>query len=266
MGGELAGGALTNDVWSLEPEGRGWRELRPLPGHAPAPPGLAAHAVAVVDDWLYVFGGRTTQDLFSSLLFRFPLLGGRWELVEPWGGKAPAAAGHSLLFHPPTRTLILYGGHRPASARFSSRVNQTHLFHVDRRHWAPLRGGGAAGPRGRAFHSATLLGDYMVLYGGHVHAHYEEEKCYEEGVFFYHVGCHQWVTPEELRGGDPEEPGSRPPPPPPRGRFGHVAAALGGGVLLVAGGFSGDALGDVIAYKLPRFAWAGEGPGVSHPQ
>ncbi|XP_061198582.1 multiple epidermal growth factor-like domains protein 8, partial [Neopsephotus bourkii] len=118
MGGELAGGALANDVWSLEPEGRGWRELRPLPGGDPAhtPPGLAAHAVAVVDDWLYVFGGRTPHDLFSSLLFRFPLRGGRWERVEPWGGKAPAAAGHSLLFHPPSRALILYGGHRPATA------------------------------------------------------------------------------------------------------------------------------------------------------
>lgn len=31
-----------------------------------------------------------------------------------------------------------------------------------------------------------------------MHTHYQEEKCYEDGIFFYHLGCHQWVSGAEL--------------------------------------------------------------------
>lgn len=27
-----------------------------------------------------------------------------------------------------------------------------------------------------------------------MHIHYMEEKCYDEEIFFYHLGCHQWVS------------------------------------------------------------------------
>ena len=33
--------------------------------------------------------------------------------------------------------------------------------------------------------------------GGNVHIHYQEEKCYDEELFFYHLGCHQWVSAGE---------------------------------------------------------------------
>lgn len=246
-GGELGGGAgLSRDVWLFRP-GRGWRELRPRGlGRGPR---LAAHAAAVVDDWLYVFGGRTSGDAFSSELWRFQLRLWGWQRVQPWGGRAPAVAGHSLLFHPPSRCLLVHGGHRPHSARFSARSNSSFLFHLGGRHWAPLRPReGASGPPPTAFHSATLLGGYMVTYGGNVHVHYAEEKCYEAQAFFYHLGCHQWVPGADLARAGNEPP---PRPSPGGGRYGHVAAALGGRVLLVAGGFSGVARGDLVAFKVP---------------
>lgn len=30
-----------------------------------------------------------------------------------------------------------------------------------------------------------------------MHIHYLEEKCYDEDIFFYHLGCHQWVSAGE---------------------------------------------------------------------
>ncbi|XP_075345479.1 multiple epidermal growth factor-like domains protein 8 isoform X1 [Mycteria americana] len=251
-GGELAGGTLARDVWVLDPLRGGWRELQPQNGTRP--PGLAGHAAALVDDWLYVFGGRTAEDVFSSQLFRFHLETWGWERVVPWGGKPPAAAGHSMVFHPPSRTLLVYGGHRPSTARFSMRVNTTDLFHVDLRHWTTLRArDGARGPRERAFHTATVIGDYMVVYGGNVHIHYHEEKCYEDEIFFYHLGCHQWVPSAELAHGLPHDQGSRGSPG--QGRYAHVAGVLRGSVLLVAGGFSGAPRGDLLAYKVPAFVF-----------
>lgn len=302
FGGELANGSLANDVWMYRPLNDDWQQLGFSSSRGA--PKLANHAAAVVDVYLYVFGGefdakrspcaligaslctslefilsayvsgRTEEDMFSSSLYRFGLLGsGQWEAIHPTGGKPPATAGHSMVFHSPSRTLLVYGGHRPTTARyvmlismlahkenmclylginfvcptlffkqilvlinvhlisdllrFSVRVNNTDVFHVDRRFWTSFRSRfPATGPRERAFHSATVIGNYMVVYGGNpenelyfiwekkkhyfclirifspshsppggnVHIHYQEEKCYDEEIFFYHLGCHQWVS------------------------------------------------------------------------
>lgn len=40
----------------------------------------------------------------------------------------------------------------------------------------------------------------VCLAGGNVHIHYLEEKCYDEEIFFYHLGCHQWVSAKEKLG------------------------------------------------------------------
>ena len=44
-----------------------------------------------------------------------------------------------------------------------------------------------------------------------------------------------------------------------RGRYSHVAAAMEGRVLLVAGGYSGVARGDLVAYKVPLFVSSDQG-------
>lgn len=152
FGGELANGYLANDVWMYRPLQDDWQQLGFSNSHGA--PKLANHAAAVVDSYLYVFGGeshaaflfftfnklhfgwdffyssirkfslffcppgRTEEDMFSSSLYRFALHGaGRWESVQPTGGKPPATAGHSMVFHIPSRTLLVYGGHRPTTAR-----------------------------------------------------------------------------------------------------------------------------------------------------
>lgn len=48
-----------------------------------------------------------------------------------------------------------------------------------------------------------------------------------------------------------------------RGRYSHVAAVMEGRVLLVAGGYSGVARGDLVAYKVPLFVSSDQGDRVS---
>uniref|UniRef100_H3A6Q1 Multiple EGF like domains 8 n=1 Tax=Latimeria chalumnae TaxID=7897 RepID=H3A6Q1_LATCH len=253
FGGELGSGLLANDVWLYNPLDDRWRELARTSSQQP--PGLANHAAALVDGWLYVFGGRTQDDSFSSEMYQFHLKSRVWQLVSPSGGKPPAAAGHSMVYHAASRSLIVYGGHRPSTARFSMRVNTTDAFHVDLRYWTTFRSKQPqSGPRERAFHSATVIGNYMVVYGGNVHIHYQEEKCYEDEIFFYHLGCHQWVSGEELnrliqtRDGRDERKAVR-------GRYSHVATVMNGNILLIAGGYSGSTKGDLQAYKVPIFVY-----------
>lgn len=47
-----------------------------------------------------------------------------------------------------------------------------------------------------------------------------------------------------------------------RGRYSHVAAVMEGRVLLVAGGYSGVARGDLVAYKVPLFVSSDPGDRV----
>uniref|UniRef100_W5MAH2 Multiple EGF like domains 8 n=1 Tax=Lepisosteus oculatus TaxID=7918 RepID=W5MAH2_LEPOC len=99
----------------------------------------------------------------------------------------------------------------------------------------------------------------LSLSGGNVHIHYQEEKCYDEEIFFYHLGCHQWVTMEErsrpVQRGDSARVA--------RGRYSHVAAVMDGRVLLVAGGYSGVARRDLVAFKVPLFVRSDPGEPVS---
>ncbi|XP_048450825.1 multiple epidermal growth factor-like domains protein 8, partial [Rhincodon typus] len=249
FGGQLANGSLASDVWLYEAVPESWKLL--LASTSLTPPGLASHAATVVDQYLYVYGGRLDLDTFSSRMFRFNLLNRIWEEVIPTGGKSPAVAAHSMIFHPGSRTLLVFGGHR-VSPRFSFRTNTTDIFHVDERYWTELKSTPSpSSPRERAFHTATIVGNYMVVYGGNVHIHYHEEKCYDGDIFFYHLDCHQWVSSEELSlsisSGDGRESKSF------RGRYSHVAAVMNGNILLVAGGYSGHPMGDLVAYKVPIF-------------
>lgn len=55
FGGELANGSLANDVWIYRPLFDDWQQLGLSTSHGA--PKLANHAAAVVDSYLYVFGG-----------------------------------------------------------------------------------------------------------------------------------------------------------------------------------------------------------------
>lgn len=55
FGGELANGSLANDVWMYRPLHDDWQQLGF--SNSPGAPKLANHAAAVVDNYLYVFGG-----------------------------------------------------------------------------------------------------------------------------------------------------------------------------------------------------------------
>ena len=51
----------------------------------------------------------------------------------------------------------------------------------------------AHAPRERAHHQAAILGDYLVVHGGNIHLHQDEERCFDEKLYLYHLLCHVWV-------------------------------------------------------------------------
>ena len=89
-----------------------------------------------------------------------------WELVVPRGSKQldVRVVAHSTVYDPRSRSLIVYGGVVPGIPRFSRLSDNMFAFQIDHRHWTELlypRTGlrDLHVPRGRAFHTANIIGN-----------------------------------------------------------------------------------------------------------
>lgn len=82
----------------------------------------------------------------------------------------------------------------------------------------------------------------FLLVGGVVHTHHEDETCYGEDIYLLNFKNFTWSSvTTDIRNNNSNF----------RGRYSHIAAVIDQRILLVAGGFSGVASGDFLAYKIP---------------
>lgn len=100
-------------------------------------------------------------------------------------------------------------------------------------------------PRERAFHTSTIIGNYMIVFGGYTHRHNKEEICYDNQMYLYHLGCHTWVNQDVLGTNTNSQ------YPKDQGVFAHAATIRNGHTLLLVGGYHGNVNADLLAYTLP---------------
>lgn len=184
-----------------------------------------------------------------------------WEEIFPRGGKSldVRVVAHSTVYYEPINSLIVYGGITTGVARFSKLSDRMFAFQLDTRYWTEilyprtyLRD--AHVPRERAFHTTTIIGNYLVVFGGYLHRHNKEEICYDNQMYLYHLGCHTWIHSDVL---GPFTNRSRYPKS--QGVFAH-AATLRGNTLLLVGGYHGNVNADLIAYTLPAMVYESKDP------
>ncbi|XP_068203463.1 multiple epidermal growth factor-like domains protein 8 [Palaemon carinicauda] len=263
-GGKLTSGEVSNELWLYNTTLDEWRHLegraqiKDEPGSDDDinfPPGLMHASLTLVDEsWLYLFGGSLQHGEFSNAMYRINLDGERvWEKVIVLGGNEldVRLVGHSTVFHTASRSLLVYGGIRVDIARFSKLSDSLLAFDVDKRYWSRINypklhnSQMSRIPLERAFHTALIAGNYMVVFGGYMHKHKEEEKCYDDQVYIYHLGCHVWMSHQLT------SPSVSFPHPKIQGVYGHSVFLRGGNTMVVVGGFHGTVNGHVLAYVLP---------------
>ena len=201
-GGLLTDGSLSNELWMFNVE----LEIWSLKGDSSPvkPPGLSGATLTVVEDqWLYLFGGRTDDHYFSSKLYRIAAdtVSNTWQKMVASGGKEAQirSVGHSTVYHKESKSLVVYGGFVPNFARFPERTSQIHMFNVEDNYWSYINYTDQEPvPKRRAFHSAVIVGIYMMVFGGNIHEHAKEEKCFDDNFYYYHLGCHRWVNGTEM--------------------------------------------------------------------
>lgn len=170
----------------------------------------------------------------------------QWEEVLAHGGKAFGVVAHTTNYYPPD-SLIVYGGIIASVARLSKLSDRMFSFNINDRHWTEifypkpmLRE--MSIPRERAFHSANIAGNYLIILGGYTHRHNKEEICYDNQMYLYHLGCHAWINQEALGANRMNYPKKQ-------GVFAH-ATALRNNSLLVIGGYHGNVNNDFLAFTL----------------
>lgn len=244
FGGKSQNGSLNNDLWLYNITLNKWTELSL--DVAMKPPPVAEHTATVVDDKLYIFGGRTIDGQYSSSIYSYSLSNkSGWMKVSYRRGNEHhlPLSGHSAVYYPDMRSIIFYGGFVPEGPRITNHSNKLLAFHVDLQVWSELASTSESGdvPKGRSFHSSVLVGDYMVIYGGSI----AEDQCYDNRPLFYHLKCQKWISQQIIASLSSHSSN------PHQGRFSHNAVLHNGTVMIVAGGFSGLPLGDILGYKLP---------------
>lgn len=199
FGGVLHDSNSSNELWMYDVELSRWQMI--ATSSVVQPPTRSGHSMTAVDDrWLYVVGGRTSDGEFVSDIYILNvdnMAEAQWQRVHSRGGREAhhRLVGHSAVFHADSRSLLVFGGFSPENARFPRRSALLLSYHVDVKRWVTLSYDTALPtvPRERSYHAAVIVGNYMLIHGGQVHVHHEDETCYDAQLYVYHLYCHVWV-------------------------------------------------------------------------
>jgi len=193
-------GHVSGELWVYSVGLSQWR-LVATADDSLRPPALSGHTLTAVDGrYLYVVGGRTSSGQFVSdvhVVIMMTSGRARWQRQLSRGGREAhrRLVGHSTVYDVDSRSLVVFGGFSPENARFPRRSALLLSYHIDTRRWVHLSYDPAVPsvPRQRAYHAAVIVGNYMLIHGGQVHAHHDDETCYDAQIYVYHLSCHIWV-------------------------------------------------------------------------
>nr|CAB3263750.1 multiple epidermal growth factor-like domains protein 8 [Phallusia mammillata] len=247
FGGQFSQGNYSNELWMYNISQHTWLPINSSTTNKPV--ALSQHASVVVtingEQFLYVFGGRTQhrqQDVFSSDMYRLNWKTRTWSNVsyDVAGVKKSRLriAGHTMVHDKTSGNLVVFGGF--VFGKTSTRSNDLFLYHLEKSFWFVVTA--LNPPTPRAFHSANIIGDYMVVYGGNTHEHLKDETCHSGGLFLYNLICHEWHQPGPVHNVKPS------------GRFSHASAVSEKNLLFVHGGYDGTFRNELLVYKVPSFA------------
>ncbi len=161
FGGYVAGVGYSNEVWSLSLSGGlEWSQMQPI-GTPPDPRSGHTAAYDPIHSRMLVFGGTGTS--LHSDVWELSLLGRPcWKQVIAQGVSPAKRYGHSAIYDPIGRRMVIFGG-----GRISALNDLWQLSLVGRPAWEEIVTDGMR-PGPRIGHTATYdpVGDRMLVIGG----------------------------------------------------------------------------------------------------
>ena len=228
-------GDRTNELYQLDTRTLVFSLITQLGGDA-IPAAVSGHSATMVAgaggaDTMLVLGG-SQNDGYNTYVHEFDVASSTWTRISPIGSRVQLA-GHSATFYAATGLVYVFGGYGPQSSGFSQRSSELYTYSPTGQYWASITSTNDALLPQMAFHSATLLGDTVVHFGGNRHEHYQDEECHVDETWIYSLRCNSWLQLDTA--------GSTTA----LGRSSHAAVALDD-TIYVVGGYSGVVHGDAI--------------------
>lgn len=240
-------GPYNNEVWAYRSGPGGWRRLAPTGG----PPAVRSNQSAVWDPGnaqMLMFGGYNGSVLDD--LWAYRPASNSWSPLAPAGGSPAARYGHTAVWDPGDRQMLVFGGYNGAL------LNDLWAYRPDTNSWVQLSPVGGT-PTARFDHTAIwdTVKNQMLVFGGAAKS--GSGFTYFNDLWVYRPGSNSWSQLAPTGG-------------PPAGRSGHSAVwDPGNAQMLVFGGASTNStsttyLHDLWAYRPGTNSWVLRAPsGVS---
>ncbi|XP_056151347.1 uncharacterized protein zgc:163014 [Lampris incognitus] len=236
MGGETTDQNHCEDsMWKLEIDNDLWFPMNSSTS-GPSPPCARGHSATYDPDSkaVFVYGGLREDQGYSDM-YILDTLTWKWKLVTA-KGKIPSLACHSATFY--KKELFIFGGVQPGHYPEDIMCcNSLYIFNPEFEIWyQPIIEGNR--PLRRFGHSATLLSDNLIIFGG------QRATVYLNDLHILDLGFMEYRAVE-----------CENPPPLPRGF--HAALPVSANRMLVSGGCSATgALQDVHIFDMDTRMWS----------
>ena len=114
-----------NDVWSYDPKVVAWSQLDCI-GYIPAP--REGHSAALVDDVMYIFGGRTEEGTDLGDLAAFRITSRRWYTFQNMGPSPSPRSGHSMTAY--GKQIVVLAGEPSSAVRDPSELSMVYVLNT----------------------------------------------------------------------------------------------------------------------------------------
>ncbi|KAJ1147306.1 hypothetical protein NDU88_000187 [Pleurodeles waltl] len=194
----------------------------PSGGHVREVPYMRyGHTAVLIDDTIYIWGGRNDTEGACNVLYAFDVGTQKWSTPKVTGTVPGARDGHSACVL--GKNMYVFGGYEQLADCFS---NDIHRMDTGCYSWTLIAAQGQPACW-RDFHSATIIGRKMYVFGGRADRFgpfHSNNEIYCNRIRVFDTDSNTWQE-------------SPPTPQPPEGRRSHSAFAYNG-ELFVFGGYN----------------------------
>jgi N-acetylneuraminic acid mutarotase len=232
FGGWGGGSNYYDGAWSYDLTANTWTKMTPT-GASPSARASQAVALDPVANRLIVFGGFDGAKYYNDL-WAYDVTGNAWTALSPTGLSPAARQGHSLVYDPDSKKMILFGGYDG-----STQYNDTWAYDPAANTWADLKPSGDL-PAARDSQAMAYDPDdkMILLFGG-----WSTTRQFDD-TWAYDPARNSWTTLKTADGA-----------PTARALHQMVYDTAIKKLVLFGGGTSSATFGDTWLFDFPERSW-----------